>query len=208
MTSKLEVYNDALSNIGERPLLTLSEARDPRRKLDAQWDRGVSYCLGRGLWNFAMRAVVIDASDIVDPTFGYDNAFEKQSDWIRTAVLSSSETFDPPLLDYSDENGYWYANCNPLYAQFVSSDGDYGGDLSQWPESFAEYVGIYLARKICMGISSAESRLEALIKLEKRALATARSEDAMNQAPGFPPTGTWARSRVGSLTFPARNNRR
>lgn len=208
MSTTLAIYNKVMNNLGERPLASLSETREPKRKVDAIFDDAVPYCLEQGLWNFAMRTVSIDPSATITPTFGYDNAFGKPTDWIRTAVLSGDPTLDPPLLEYSDESGYWYGNVDPLYAQYVSSDDDYGNDLGLWPESFAEYVGLHIARRICLGISASESRFALLEKLEKRMLNSARSKDAMNQAAGFPPTGTWVSSRMGSLSFPARNNRR
>lgn len=197
MASRLEIYNDALAHLGERKLASLTEAREPRRKLDDQWDRGVRYCLEQGLWNFALRTVQVDSSASFTPTFGYTKAFEKPTDWIRTAVISDNEMLSPPLLRYSDEVDLWYADVDPLFAQYVSDDTTYGADVSRWPETFAEYVACHLARKICRGLTSSLSDFDELLKLERKLRADARSKDAMNQAPAFPPQGTWSRSRSG-----------
>jgi hypothetical protein len=197
MASKLEIYNDALSHLGERKLASLAEAREPRRRLDDQWDRGLRYCLEQGLWNFAMRVVQVNHSADFAPAFGYGFAFEKPIDWIRTAQVSDNESLTPPLKRYSDERDLWYADCDPIFVQYVSDDAAYGLDLSLWPETFAEYVAVHLARKICQGMTSSESRHEELLKLEKKMRTDARSKDAMNQPAGFPPQGTWSRSRAG-----------
>jgi hypothetical protein len=195
MASKLEIFNDALAHLGERKLASLSEAREPRRRLDDQWDRGLRYCLEQGLWNFAMRSVQIDHSAQFTPAFGMRFAFVRPADWIRTALISDNENMEPPLLRYHDERDLIYADCDPIFVQYVSDDPTYGLDLSLWPETFAEYVAVHLARKICQGMTSSESRHAELVKLEKKMRVDARSKDAMNQAVGFPPQGTWARSR-------------
>lgn len=196
MATKLGLYNSALLILGERKLASLTEAREPRRAIDDAYDDGVAYCLEMGFWNFAMRAVQADHSASVTPAFGYTYAFAKPEDFIRTYALGSTETFDPPLLTVVDEPNYWYANIDPLYAKYVSNDVAYGMDLSLWSESFTDYVANRLAVKTCKRITG-KFPDDALLKEEKRALAQARSKDAMDEPPGFPPRGTWVTSRLG-----------
>lgn len=202
--TKLELYNLALSHLGEPALASLSEERGPRRALDAQYDHAVGFCLERGLWNFAMRVIEITASEDVTPSFGYTNAFEKPSDWVRTHVIADHENFDPPLLRVLDEAGIWYADCDPLYVQYVSNGASYGANLSLWPSTFTDYVALRLARTINLGITSSESKQERLEKAEKKAGQTARASDAMNQPPGFAPLGTWVVSRGAGRTRQSR----
>lgn len=194
MAEKLELYNDALLILGERKLASLSENREPRRALDDAWDKALDYCLEQGYWNFAMRAVQIDSSASVVPAFGYDFAFVKPGDFIRMYRQSQYPQLDPPLLDIVDEPGYWYANCDPLYVKYVSNDTAYGKDLSIWSETFADYVAMRMALKTCKRITGKDPTDE-LIKGEKKARVDARGKDAMNEPPGFPPTGTWVNAR-------------
>lgn len=195
MASKLATYNIALGYLGERKLASLAENREPRRVLDDYWDATCAYCLGRGLWKFARRTLLIDSSATIDPQFGYTKAFEKPSDWVRTFDVSDNERMDPPLLNFKDEGGLWYADCDPLYVSYVSNDTSFGLDLSLWPETFADYVATRLAAQACPRIVNAASRAETLKKDEKRAKAEALSKDAMDGAVSFPPAGTWVRSR-------------
>src|SRR4051812_12704382 len=111
MADKLTLYNSALANLGKRALPSLSVASEERRHLDGQYDQVVAYCLERKFWNFSYRAVMMDASDQVTPTFGYLYAFPIPDDWIRTRKLSAVESFDPPLLQVAEEAGYWYASA-------------------------------------------------------------------------------------------------
>lgn len=202
MTDKLTLYNGALGHLQEARLGSLTEAREPRRVLDAEYDGVVAYCLERKLWNFAYRTVSIDASDTVTPAFGYAYAFTIPDDWIRTRAISSSESLQPPLLDFKEEAGYWFANVTPLYVQYNSSDVLYGMNLGAWPQSFADYVELRLAMKTCKRITGKSTLLEGpqgIIKQEDKAMKVAAANCAMNDAVGFAPAGSWVRSRIGGF---------
>lgn len=193
-TTKLSLYNKALRHLGERKLASLTEDREARRYLDDEYPDIVLGALRSGLWNFAMRAIQIDADGATVPSFGYQSAFEKPCDWVRTAWISTSETFDPPLRNYRDQEGYWLANADTLYARYVSKD--LGGDLSRWPADFAEYVGVKLATTIAPRITQSESLTEALEKREKLYWKRAQANDAMDEPPLPWPLGTWTTSRI------------
>lgn len=202
---KLERYNGALLILGERKLASLTEAREPRRALDDAWDQAVSYCLEQGYWKFAMRAVQIDSSASVVPTFGYQYAFPKPADFVRMYRQSIDERLDTPLLDIVDEPDYWYANCDPLYVKYVSNDTAYGMDQSIWPGTFCEYIDTRLALKTCKRITGKDPTAD-LIGAEKKARVDARGKDAMNEPPGFPPSGTWVRSRRTGMSNSSRRD--
>lgn len=200
--SKLGLYNEALGHLMERKLASLSEAREPRRVLDDYWDRVVGHCLGRHFWKWGKRVIQIDASTTIVPAFGWTYAFAIPTDWIRTYVVSSVETFTPPLWDYAEETGYWYANFTPLFVSYISNDPQYGMNIGKWPDFFADYVALRLATQTCKRITAKPELLagpDGLNKLEEKARLRSASVDAMNDPPGQPPTGTWARSRRGFL---------
>ncbi len=198
MATRLGVYNDALGMIGERELASLTENREPRRKLDAIWNRGfVDYVLEQGYWNFATRTLKIDFSTSITPAFGYIRAFDHPSDYIRLVSISEDEYFSVPLNRFHDEGAYWYADGDVIYIRYVSNDSSFGGDLSLWPESFAEYAASYMAVKALPRLTRSKSNLEALMKQSKRLLIEARSKDAMSQPVAFPPAGSWVRARMG-----------
>lgn len=198
MATQLLLYNQALALMNERRLVSTSEARDARYHLDNAYSDALSYCLEQGYWNFAMRAAQLDASDSVEPSFGYQYAFTKPSDWVRTYLISASETLDPPLLQYNDEAGYWYSNVDPLFIKYVSNDTSYGADLTLWPATYTHFVASRLAAMTAPTISSAsETKMDELRGIEKRARIDARSKDAMNEPALFPPRGSWSRARGG-----------
>ncbi len=197
MATKLEVYNDALLALGSERIASLSEATTARYALDDAYDKALKYCLEQGFWNFAMRTVELSSTASIDPAFGFSYAVEKPDDWVRTFAISADETLSWPLLEYNDENNLWYCNSDPIYVRYVSNDTSWGGDLSLWPESFADYFANRLAARICKRVTGSAPS-DDLKRDEMRSLASARAKDAMNDPPGFPPSGTWVRSRGNS----------
>jgi hypothetical protein len=207
MSSKLALYNGALSVQGERTLASLSENRPSRRRLDAVWDGGgVKFCLEQGNWNFAMRDISIEFSPSVEPQYGFLYAFNKPDDWCRTFMVSADPTYACPLLDREDQAGYWFANVNPIYVRLVSDDVLFGGDLSKWPQSFTSFAEDYFAWKSApaqLGSIRSRSEIEPALK---KSLSRALANDALNETTRFPPRGTWSRSRAGQSMRSDRGN--
>ena len=203
MTTKLALYNLALGFLNERSLSSLSENREPRRVLDSFYDQDVAFCLGRGFWNFAMRAIKITESITIIPTFGYAFAFEHPADWVRTYMISDNERLDPLLERYNDEASVVYADMTPLYLKYVSNNASYGLNLAAWSPSFTDYVARRLAFNAAPRITNfGADRIELLNKQQKAACAIAAGTDAMDEPPQQPPAGSWARSRGGRYRKP------
>lgn len=220
MTDRLTLYNLALGHLEERRLATLNDASEPRRVLDDYFNHAAGYCMEQGLWAFMVRSVQMDASTSNIPgsswnsadkpssppvPVGMQYAFGLPNDWVRTVVVSTSPTLDPPLTQYREEGARWlYANFTPIYLAYVSSDPQYGFNLGAWPEVFTEFVSIALARMACKRITGSTELLrgpEGLREQEKRARIDARSKDAMNLPPGFMPQSTWVRARRGFMSM-------
>lgn len=197
---RLALYNEALRLCGERRLASLTEAREPRYLLDDVWDAGgVDDCLEAGQWNFALRSQMIDYDTSISPSFGYTYGFSKPSDWIRTVGLCSDEFFRSPLLQYTDEVDYWYADITPIYVRFVSNDSGYGGNIGNWPSSFATFASSFFAQKIIYKLTSDKERIALVEKKLKKDKLDAMNKDAMNEPTSFPAKGSWVRNRAGSM---------
>lgn len=198
MASKLSVYNDALEVLGERKIAALTENRAPRRRLDSVWDGGgVKHCLEQGFWNFAMADEQVTHSPSVTPAYGFQFAFDKPTAWRRTFMVSADETYSLQLLEFEDQGSYWWANCDPLYVRYVSSDDAYGMDLSLWTEKFSRYVSHYFAWRICKSTTGSNEDKDRIAKEANKLLIDARATDAMNETTRFPERGTWSTSRLG-----------
>lgn len=208
MSSKLSIYNGALRMCGERKLASLTENQQGRHLLDDEWaDGAVDYCLGLGQWKFAKRTVKLYSTPSVSPSFGYQKAFAVPSDHIRTTALCSDEFLKAPLLEYTQEQGYWFADVEPFYVSYVSNDAAYGNDIGAWPLDFVLLVQAYLASKIVETLTQDENKWTKVFKLAKKYQVDAASSDAMEGPTTFPPPGRWAAARAGAPVSRGNRNR-
>lgn len=196
-TSKLQLYNAALTICGERNIASLTEDREPRRLLDEAWDNGaINACLEMGQWSFAMRAVRIDYDAAVTPDFGYNRAFSKPTDWRLTSAVCTDEYYKDPLTDYIDEADYWYADIDEIYVRYVSSDAAYGADYSLWSESFRLFVEAFLATQIILKLTADEKKQDRVEKVMEKRLKKAKSVSASTGPTKFPPPGNFVTNRT------------
>ena len=204
---KLALYQGACAVIGVRKVMSLTEDRLSRRELDGVFDRGgIRSCLRRGQWNFSIRTVRLDSSPSIEPDFGYQYAFDKPTDWVRTVGMASDEYFTSPLTRYEDESGYWYAGADPLYVRFVSDDVLYGMDYSKWTDDFARYAEAWFGLQVHDRLVNNAEKKELLKKDVKRLLLEGKSSDAMDEPTRFPPAGSWSSAR-GSRSRGERGSR-
>lgn len=203
MPTRLSIYNGALRICGERRLASLTENVKARHELDGVWNdgEGVKQCLESAPWKFAKRSVRLDYDPDYSRDFGYQYAFEKPSDFALTIAVSGEEYFRAGLEQYDDEAGWWFADVQPLYVQYVSTDTAFGMDLSLWPAKFTEYVETFFASKVVMSLSGDKNKHEAINKphggMLAVALSNAKSQDAFGGAPRRPAEGSWAGARRG-----------
>lgn len=195
MTDKLSLYQGACAVLGERKVSSLTENSVMRRRLDTAFDSGVIRgCLERGLWNHAMRSVQLDYSPSVEPPFGYRRAFDKPTDWIRTAIVARDEYFTNAERRYADEAGFWYAELDTIYVRFVSDSTDFGMNYSLWPQNFTDFAEASLAHKCVKSTTGSSNEADSLEARIKRLLIRSRSTDAMDEPTDTIPSG-WAAAR-------------
>jgi len=189
-------------------LASLSEDREPRHLLDLVWDQdGAEACLEMAQWKFAMKTVMLDYDTEVDPSFGYNRAFTKPTDWVVTSAFCSDEYFTTPITRYVDENDYWYTDIDEIYVKYVSNDTSYGLDLSLWPATFANFAAAYFASEIVMKLTADEKKQEKVFKLFESKMMTAKNKDAMAGPQQFPAPGNFVQSRYRNGGRRDRGNR-
>lgn len=194
--SRLSLYNSALLELGLRGLTSLTENRESRRVLDTAWNDGaIEYCLEQGFWEFAIRTQEMTYDPSITPDFGYQYAYNKPSDYIRTYAFCSDEDFDNPITRYSDEANVWYTDFDTIYVQYVSDDTDYGFNYAAWSNTFTYMAALYLASQICIRLTQSQTKKDKIDKDLNRALVDARSKSAMNKPVRFMHPGTWSSAR-------------
>lgn len=197
MADKLNLYNRALRKLGQTRLATLTDAGEPRRILDDHWTETLLYALEQGFWKWALRTVELPASTDIEPDFGPQYAFEKPEDFQKLYALSANGSLDPPLNEFIEEKGVYYADVDTIYLRYVSNDAAWGLDLGLWPETFAEYIATRLARQACRAMTQSDSMVDELKKDERAAKMDALSKDAISTPPRRLPLNSWALARSG-----------
>jgi len=195
MADRLEIYTGALRLLGPSELASLTEDRPERHKLDAAWNTSVKYLLSKGMWNFAIRTVEIGYAEDVEPLFGFQHAFNKPDDWIRTVSISATANFLEGILRYEDETSYWHTDFETIYVRYVSNDDAYGWNVGAWGEPFAKALEAYLAFECGLPISADRGNRNDLYTLYKTRLNEAKTLDAVDERVRTSPPGRWTRSR-------------
>lgn len=196
--TQLTLYNGALRELGERKLASLSENREPRRALDDVYESALKYCLEQGHWKFAQRTSKITYAAGFTPSFGYLRQFAKPSDLVKLSRISADEYLVNPLLHYTDEAGFWFADIDDIYVSYVSNDASYGGDKTLWPATYVLWVERYLASLVAKRLTQSSTDLKELKKETEAALDDALAKDAIQGPVKFAPEGAWTAARRGA----------
>lgn len=203
MATQLRLYKGALRVLGETTITALTDVRPAVAVMDEIWADGFrDLVLQAGLWNFPMKTVQIEYTGDLTPDFGPQYAFDKPTDWLRTAAVSANEDFIPALteredgLGYWDEQDYWFANYTTLYVKYISNDTDYGYDLSRWPANFTQYAEHMLAALGAERITQNRVKKGDMLQLADTWLSKAQDTDAMNQTAKLQPSGSWSAARL------------
>ena len=195
MAERLAIYQGALRLLGPSELASLTEDRPEKHKLDAAWEDAVAFLLEQGMWNFAIRAVELHADTDAEPLFGYEYAFSKPDDWLRTVGISGNANFSEGVRYYEDETGFWYAGFDRLYVRYVSNDPAYGWNIGAWRQNFAKALEAYLAFECGLPVSSDRGTRSDVFSLYEKRLARAKNLDAVDERVQEKPTGRLVRSR-------------
>lgn len=200
MADRLQIYNGALRLLGPGRLSSLAEARPERFTLDDAWDGAVAYLLKQGFWNFAIRSATL--STVATPTGahpGYDYAFSRPADFVRTVSISSDPTFVSVFEDYEVQHTYFYTNIKPVYLRYISNDAAYGLAIANWPEDFAKALEAWLAFESGLPVSGDRGNRNDMLGLFKERLARAKTLDAVDERVNWKNPGRWSRARVTQL---------
>lgn len=200
MATKAGLFNNALVELGHRPLADTGEPVEAGRLLNQFYTQVVNECLAAGSWNWATETIKADADTGLTPAFGFTEVFPKPVDFVRTVGLSQDEYFNRPLLHYYDDINFWSADSTPVYVRYVSNDTGMGLELGRWPANFTRYVELELASRVAPKLTQNAGEREAIEDKRDKARRRALNVDAMNEPnPKFAPSGSWTSSRGGRI---------
>lgn len=196
-TTKLNIYNQALIQLKQSTLASLTEEIEARYVLDELYEPVTKEMLEKGHWTFAMRSVSITEDTAITPAFGYSMAFNFPDDWVRTYALSLNEFFNPLFHDWMEEANLLFANAGPLYLRYVSNSASgFGMDLTRWTGRFTKAVAFEMAYRGAPKIAgSSDSFIEKLEGDAVKAVDEALQFEALREPGKQLPQGRWTSGR-------------
>lgn len=183
--TRLQVYNEALSRMGQPRLEALTQTNPVVRALNDQFTACVRWVLERAPWQFAARTLTV-AADASAPLDGYASAIPKPVDWVKSLDLATDAALTIPLTNYSDQGRYWFCDPAAITVRFVSMDPACGLDVTLWPAAFSEAVACRLAEECCLRLTGDAARAQALKGSAQEALDRAGQTEATASARVFP----------------------
>jgi hypothetical protein len=194
------LYNTALDLLDLPPIISNDDESPRKVALDYALDhKAVETVLELISWGFARQSVKLTADDVVDPQWGFQNAFAVPSDMIRINAISGDEYFRNAIPYYREED-YFFCDVDSVYVSYVSSN--FATALSSWPAYFHNLVAAEIAKR-CGTVPGANIG-KAMAKY-KEYKSEAYNTDAQRNPPQVIATGSWVGARDW---YPTRRNSR
>ncbi len=193
--TQTHIANLALAHLGDHRLDDFDEDDPHASDIRDQWELARLDALGAYEWGFASRIKQLDRSG-TSPVAEWQYAYDKPADWVRTTGVADDSTFsrDAPFRRWVDRGGRIETDAATVYMDYVYDHTTVGA----WPAWFADYLAAALAFRINPKITTSQSHGQALMDIQKMALAKAKARDAQTQPPYQAPRGNWIRARRGS----------
>ena len=195
MPSETDVINVGLRHVGADIIVSLTDGTNSANIASTIYEPARDNLLASHPWNFATKRVKL-AQSATEPTFEFDYAYPLPSDWIRTISVHDNDAGHGTVL-YRMEliNGQRsiVASSSDIWIRYVARVTD----PNAMTPDFLDALSKVLARDFAIPITSSNTLYEQMSKAADRAIARARSTDAMGSFPELRPRGSWAASRGG-----------
>lgn len=195
MTTKLTLFNQALSRLGPVRLTGLTENRPERIAFDQHYDEVMQEMLESGLWFFALRTQEwtpdVDAVDSINGQYVYN----LPSDYVRLRKISPDQSQTYEDLSYKREGEVILSDYSTLFVTYVSNHASYGANVGIYPQLFANAFADCLALRANLPITKDRGTSADLERKFARSLMQAKRVDAVDERIKTKQPGTWTQSR-------------
>lgn len=178
MPTKLQLYNEALRELGDHPLVDLVSANTRLSELDGAFTSAVEYMLAQADWNFARaRATLATTTSAAFPP--YAQRYAKPADYLRKCWLKAAAD-DVFQIEHAEVGSYFYGFTAdaPLLEYVAKTSANL--DPANWPPQFARTVAIYLALLVAPKLARAGDDLtQALWQKHQAAQSAAARQEAV-----------------------------
>lgn len=197
--SKVAICNRALTKLGARRILDVTDEVKEARELNSMWDLVRDAELRRNLWNFAMRRAALPAL-ITTPAWGFAYEYQLPADLVRV-VQVHDVYYVAGLTDYRTmmdvpfqvEGRKVLSDLDaPLKIRYVARVDD----TQQWDALFVEAFASRLAYEACEAITQSNTKKEAAYADYQATVRQAKQVDAIENPAEPLPDSSWLLSRI------------
>jgi hypothetical protein len=195
MPGETDLINVALRKIGAAAIVSLSDGSIPANVAGDIYEEIRDDLLASHPWNFATKRVSLNQS-ATEPVFEFDHAYALPSDWLRTISVHDNDAGHSTILYRMEQvNGQKsiVTSSDEVWLRYVSRVTD----PNLMTPDFRMALAASLARDLSIPLASSNTLHEQMDAMARRAIAKARSTDALGGFPELRPRGSWASSRSG-----------
>lgn len=189
MASVVGICNSALIKLGATPVMSLNDGSKNANLCNAQFERLRDELLRSHVWNFASARRSL-AQLAESPSFGFDYAYQLPSDWLRTVSVHDDDA-GRGAVEYKIEGRRLLSNASGIHLRYIREVTDPNDMDAAFRETLAWKIAADLALPITQSTTTREQMTEGL----RRALANARSVDAIEDFPEAFPESDWILER-------------
>lgn len=199
MPSTTDVINVALRRIGATRITSLTDGSTNANAANDIYTELRDDLLRANPWNFATKRVKLAQSSTV-PVFEFDYGLPLPSDWLRTVSVHHNDAGRGTLLYRMEQvNGQnaIVTSSNEVWLRYIARVTDPNLMTADFRNALAFVIG----RDLAVDLASSNTLEDQMARKADRAIARARSTDAMGSFPERRPRGSWASSRRRGRDF-------
>lgn len=199
MASSVEIVNSALTKLGAKRIMDLSDTQKEAREMNAIFELRRDYLLRTYNWSFAMKRASLSAL-VTTPEWGYTLEYQLPTDCLR--VVQVNDYWDVPgyadYLNSPDEEMYRIEGRTirtnlgaPLklrYLRKVTNSGEFDA-------AFNEVFACDLAFNCAEALTQSNSKKESAREDRREAVMMAVRSNAIELPPQMLPDSSWVLSR-------------
>jgi hypothetical protein len=194
MASDVEIANRALSKIGDRSIVSLTEDSNSARAINECYVVARQNEIRRHPWHFAKKRALLAAS-VTTPAFDFAYAFALPADCLRVLMPhpeSESVQYDG-RIDWKIEGRNILSNqAGPLKVTYLADIAD----PEQFDAAFVDAFAARLAAEVAMRLTGSAEKKRMAMEEYRMALLEARRVNAFEQFSIERPMGDWEIARL------------
>jgi hypothetical protein len=190
-----DVVNVGLTLVGAAPITSLTDGSTAANAADDIYTEVRDDLLRSHPWNFATKRTTL-AKSATTPDFEFDYAYPLPSDWIRNISVHDNDAGHGTILfrvEIVNNQRCIITSSDAVYLRYVYRLTD----PNVMSSDFRRALEVSLARDLAVKLASSNVLQDRLSIQADRALARARSSDALGAFPELRPRGSWASQRGG-----------